>query len=286
MSASLFAPGLLTGRVALVTGASSGLGRHFAGVLARHGATVVLAARRVERLADIANELAADLAQPRPRTSDTASPAQSPSGASAQAPDHARIHALAMDVRSGTDVERALRDVLARAGRLDIVVNNAGITGTKPALLTTDDDWSAVVDTNLSGAFRVARASAQVMADLRRGGSIINIASILGSRVAKQVPAYIAAKAGLLKLSEALALEWAPQGIRVNAIAPGYIETDLNREFLQSVAGEALGKRIPLRRFGAPPDLDAALLLLASDAGRYMTGSTLVVDGGHSLAWL
>ena len=258
MSGDLFNPRLLAGRVALVTGASSGLGRHFAGVLARHGATVVLAARRTDLLDSVAAELA------------TSAP----------------VHRIALDVRSAAAVDRALARVLALASRLDIVVNNAGITATKPALQTTEEDWTAVVDTNLSGAFRVARASAQVMADLHQGGSIVNVASILGRRVAKQLPAYIAAKAGLLRLSEALALEWAVHGIRVNALAPGYVETDLNRDFLRSPAGEALGKRIPLRRFGAPSDLDAALLLLASDAGRYMTGATIVVDGGHSVAWL
>ena len=157
---------------------------------------------------------------------------------------------------------------------------------TKPALLTTEDDWRSVLDTNLDGAFRVARAAAQAMADAKRGGAIVNIASILGTRVAKQLPAYIAAKAALLKLSEAMALEWAPHGIRVNALAPGYIETELNRDFLRSPAGESLGKRVALRRFGAPADLDGPLLLLVSGAGSYMTGATITVDGGHSLAWL
>ena len=119
-----------------------------------------------------------------------------------------------------------------------------------------------------------------------RGGAIVNVASILAFRVAKQVPAYVAAKAGLVRLTEALALELAPHGIRVNAIAPGYVETDLNRDFLRSPAGEAMQKRIALRRFGTPADLDGALLLLLSAAGGYMTGATIVVDGGHGLAWL
>ena len=220
----MFAPDLLSGRVALVTGASSGLGRHFAQRLAQHGATVVIAARRIDALSALADELAAH-------------------GATA--------YALALDVRDPASVERAVADAVMRAGRVDILVNNAGIALTKPALLTTEDDWRSVIDTNLDGAFRVARAVAQAMADARRGGAIVNIASILALRVAKQSPAYITAKAALLKLTEALALEWAPQAIRVNALAPGYIETELNRDFLHSPAGEALGKRVALRRFGA-----------------------------------
>ena len=252
---SLFRSDLLTGRTALVTGASAGLGRHFAWLLARHGATVVVAARRVPELAALVAEIDA-------------------SGGTA--------HALALDVRNSDAVERAV----AAAGPLDIVVNNAGIATTKPVLETDEAAWQQVIDTNLSGAFRVARAAAKGMVEGGRGGTIINIASILAFRVAKQVPAYVAAKAGLVKLTEALALELASRGIRVNAIAPGYIETDLNREFLRSPSGQAMQARIALRRFGTAADLDGALLLLASDAGAYITGTTIVVDGGHGLAWL
>ncbi|MEO6929020.1 MAG: SDR family oxidoreductase, partial [Casimicrobiaceae bacterium] len=175
---------------------------------------------------------------------------------------------------------------VAAAGRLDILVNNAGIASTAAASETRDEDWDAVIDTNLSGAFRVARAAARAMSQQDSGGSIVNIASVLALRVTKRVPAYIAAKAGLLKLTEALALEWSAQHVRVNALAPGYIETDLSREFLTSEAGIAMARRVPMRRFGTPSDLDGALLLLASDAGRYITGATLCVDGGHALAWL
>ena len=157
---------------------------------------------------------------------------------------------------------------------------------TTPALDLSEDDWQRVLDTNLSGAFRVTRGAARALRDAKRGGAIVNVASVLGYRVAKQVPAYVAAKAGLIRLTEALALELAPLGIRVNALAPGYVETDLNRDFLHSPAGETMVKRVPLRRFGAPADLDGALLLLASDAGRYVTGTTIVVDGGHMLSWL
>ncbi len=256
---TLFAPDALAGRIALVTGASSGLGRHFALVLARHGADVIVAARRADALAALAAEIEA-LGR--------------------------KAYAVTMDVRDAGSVDGAVRDAVDRASAIDILVNNAGIAMTKPALMTSEEEWRSVVDTNLDGAFRVARATAKVMADAKRGGSIVNIASILGLRVTKQVAPYIAAKAALLRLSEALALEWATHGIRVNAIAPGYVETELNRDFLRSPAGESLVKRVAMRRFGQPDDLDGTLLLLASDAGRYITGATVTVDGGHSLAWL
>jgi len=249
---TMFAPDLLAGKSALVTGASSGLGRHFAQMLAAHGARVVAAARRKDEL----DALVATL----------------PGGASA----------VALDLRDGAAVEKAM----AALGPLDIVVNNAGIAHTTPALDLSEDDWQRVLDTNLSGAFRVTRGAARALRDAKRGGAIVNVASVLGYRVAKQVPAYVAAKAGLIRLTEALALELAPLGIRVNALAPGYVETDLNRDFLHSPAGETMVKRVPLRRFGVPADLDGALLLLASDAGRYVTGTTIVVDGGHMLSWL
>lgn len=249
---TMFAADLLAGKRALVTGASSGLGRHFAQMLAAHGAQVVVAARRKDELEALVATL--------------------PGGASA----------VALDLRDAPAVERTM----AGLGPLDIVVNNAGVAHTTPALDLTEDDWQRVLDTNLSGAFRVTRGAARALRDAKRGGAIVNVASVLGYRVAKQIPAYVAAKAGLIRLTEALALELAPLGIRVNALAPGYVETDLNRDFLHSAAGETMVKRVPLRRFGMPADLDGALLLLASDAGRYMTGTTIVVDGGHMLSWL
>jgi NAD(P)-dependent dehydrogenase (short-subunit alcohol dehydrogenase family) len=251
----VFAADLLRGRTALVTGASSGLGRHFAALLAAHGARVRAAARRTDALATLVEQL---------RTR----------GGDAQA--------VALDVRDPSSV----RSALAACDGVDIVINNAGVAQTRPALELREDDWQAVLDTNLSGAFRVAAAAAQTMKDAGRSGVIVNIASVLAFRVAKQVAAYVAAKAALVRLTEALALEWAAHGIRVNALAPGYVETELNRDFLRSAAGEAMAKRIPQRRFGTPGDLDGALLLLAGPAGEYITGATLVVDGGHALAWL
>lgn len=252
---TLFAGDALAGRRALVTGASSGLGRHFALLLAAHGAHVIAAARRSSALEGVVSEIRSN-------------------GGGATA--------IALDVRDTASVDAAIRE----SGALHIVVNNAGVALTRPALDTDEDAWQQVLDTNLSGAFRVARAAARAMVAAGEAGVIVNIASILAFRVAKQVAAYVTAKAGLVKLTEGLALELAPKSIRVNALAPGYIETDLNREFLHSPAGESMVKRVPMRRFGAPDDLDGALMLLVSDAGRYMTGTTIVVDGGHGLAWL
>jgi len=246
-------------RVALVTGASSGLGAHFARMLADEGASVVLAARRVEVLDALKAEIEAD-------------------GGKAQT--------VALDVSDEGSVEAAFAALDARGIALDIVVNNAGISGTAPAISMSADDWDSVVDTNLKGVFLVAQAAARRMREAKRGGSIVNVASILGHRVAGNVAAYAASKAGVVHLTEALALEWARYGIRVNSLCPGYIETDLNRDFFATEPGLALIKRIPQRRLGAPSDLDGALLLLASDAGRYMTGSSIVVDGGHLVSSL
>jgi NAD(P)-dependent dehydrogenase (short-subunit alcohol dehydrogenase family) len=166
------------------------------------------------------------------------------------------------------------------------VVNNAGIAVTKPLLEHTADDWDKVIGVNLTGAWQVAQAAARHMVAHRQGGSIINITSILGLRVAQQVPSYVASKAALDHLTKAMALELARNNIRVNALAPGYIETGINREFFESEAGRALIKRVPQRRIGRLEELDGALLLLASDASKYMTGSTIVVDGGHLVSTL
>lgn len=249
----------VSGKVALVTGASSGLGSHFARTLAARGAHVVAAARRTDRLAALAKDI------------------ESAGG---------RATALALDVSDAASVRSAFEAIQAQAGVPDILVNNAGIAQAKPALDLTEEDWRSVMDTNLDGAWRVAQAAAKAMVAARKGGSIVNIVSILGLRVATSLLAYTAAKAALVQVTRALGLEWARHGIRVNAIAPGYIETEMNRGFFQTDAGQAMVRRVPQRRIGAPSDLDGALLLLASDASSYMTGTVVVVDGGHLVSSL
>jgi NAD(P)-dependent dehydrogenase (short-subunit alcohol dehydrogenase family) len=244
----------ITGRIALVTGASSGLGENFARRLAASGAIVIATARRADRLERLVAEIAA-------------------SGGKA--------FAVPMDVNRRESVVDAIERARSVAGVPDIVVNNAGIAQAKPSVELTEEDWRAVLDTNLDGAWRVAQESAKAMVAAKKDGSIINIASVLGLRVANALLAYSVAKAGLVQATKALALEWARYGIRVNAIAPGYIETDMNRDFFKTDKGRETVKRVPQRRIGQPSDLDGALLLLASNASGYMTGSIVVVDGGH-----
>ncbi len=249
----------LSGAVAVVTGASGGLGRHFARTLADAGAAVALAARRVDELGRAADEIAAA---------------------------GGRALAVPLDVTDAAGVAAMVRAVADGLGPVTVLVNNAGVAVTGPALEQSEADWDRVLDVNLRGCWLVARAIAAHMAEHGGGGSIVNVASILGLRVAAQVPGYVAAKAGLIRLSEALALEWARHGIRVNALAPGYVRTPLNADFLDGPAGQGILRRVPTRRFGEPGDLDGALLLLASPAGRHITGATLVVDGGHSVSSL
>jgi len=245
---------VLQGRIALVTGASSGLGRHFARLLAGHGAAVALAARRTDALEELAEEIA------------------SAGG---------RACPVAMDVTDEASVENAMDAIAGTLGVPTVLINNAGTVAAKAALDIEGADWDAVIDTNLKGAWTVARATAKRMIAAESGGAIVNIASILAFGVSPGVMPYAVSKAGLVQMTRALALEWARHGIRVNALAPGYIETDFNREYLNGDAGRAMIKGIPQRRAGRMEDLDGPLLLLTSDASGYMTGAVLPVDGGH-----
>jgi len=247
----------LTGEVALVTGASSGIGRHLAELLAAAGAKVALAARRIDRLAEVARDIAAVGGESLP---------------------------ISLDVTRSDSVTAAVAKAEAELGQLTILVNNAGVVVSKPLFEHTEADWDYVVDTNLKGAWLAAREFAHHLVGLKRPGRIINISSVLASHTIGRVPAYCAAKAGLTHLTHVLAMELARHGILVNALAPGYVETDFNRAFFRTEPGKALISRIPLKRLGQTEDLDGALLFLASPASAYVTGAVISVDGGHGVA--
>lgn len=245
----------LEGQIALVTGGGTGLGRQFALALSAAGAVVVLCARRAEKLARTAEEIHAA---------------------------GGRARCVAMDVTSAASV-RAAFDQACVDGVPDVIVNNAGLSCDRMLLDVGEDDWHAVLDTNLKGPWLVACEAARRLIAAGKPGSIINIASILGSATQKGTAPYGASKAGLLHLTRDMALEWARYRIRVNAIAPGYFSSDMADSFLDSEQGQAMVRRIPQRRLGSAGELNGALLLLASAAGAYMTGTTITVDGGQSL---
>jgi NAD(P)-dependent dehydrogenase (short-subunit alcohol dehydrogenase family) len=249
----------LNGKHVLVTGASSGLGRHFAGTLSAAGAKTSLAARRESALAETVEQIR---------------------GKGGEA------HSVVMDVTDAASIERALDNAEAKFGPVSVLINNAGVTVTRAALELEERDWDQVVDTNLKGVWFAAQSTARRMVRHGVGGSIVNVASILGLRVAGGVAPYAVSKAGVIQLTKSLALEWARYKIRVNAIAPGYVQTELNSDFFESDAGKALIKRVPQRRLGEARELDGPLLLLASDASAYMTGSVIAVDGGHLVSSL
>jgi NAD(P)-dependent dehydrogenase (short-subunit alcohol dehydrogenase family) len=247
----------LDGQTALVTGASSGLGAHFARVLAKAGAKVAIAARRVDRLEALASEIraAGGIAVP-----------------------------VSLDVTDAASVTAAFGAAETALGPVSVLINNAGIPSHTPFLKTTEAEWRDVMAVNLDGVFRVGQEAARRMAARGQGGSIVNIASIAGYAVMKTLAPYCVSKAGVVQLTKAMALELARNNIRVNAIAPGYFKTEFNEAFWETDAGKRMISRIPFARLGVLDDLNGPLLLLASDAGRFMTGSIVTVDGGHLLA--
>lgn len=242
----------LAGKVVLVTGASTGIGAHLALVAGAAGARLAVAARRIDRLQALI----------------------------AMHPE-IECHLFELDVTDPVSCRLAIDSVRKRLGGIDILVNNAGIAVTAAASTTSDADWDQVLATNLGGPARLCRLCAQDWIECERPGTIVNVGSIFGLAGGVGISSYCASKAALTNLSRALAVEWARHHIRVNVLAPGYIETDLNRSLLQSRAGDAIRQRIPLGRTGMLADLDGPFLLLCSEASRFMTGTVLVVDGGQ-----
>lgn len=250
----------LKGKRILITGASSGLGAHFARICAREGAHVALAARRADRLRELATELVeigAESARP-----------------------------ISLDVSDGASIHACRAEAVEAFGGLDVLVNNAGIAREGAALDQTAEDFDAVMDVNLRGVWLMAVSCGRHWRDTGEAGAIINIASILGLRVGSGVASYAVSKAAVVQMTKALALEFARHQVRVNALAPGYFETEINEGFFDTPAGQKMVGRVPMRRIGELSELDGPFLLLASDASRYMTGAIIPVDGGHLVSSL
>lgn len=248
-------PFRLGGRTAFVTGASSGIGRHLARTLAEAGADVAIAARRRDRLEETAAEIATT---------------------------GRRVLVVEMDVTDRASVAAGMALAEAELGSIDVLINNAGVADTAPFLEMSEEAWAKVIDTDLTGVWRVAQEAGRRMAAKGRG-SIVNIASALGLAVQKNQANYATAKAGVLHLTRVMALELWRRGVRVNAIAPGYFETEINADFFASDKGAAYVERLQPGRLGQLRELDGPVLLLASDAGSFVTGTVLSVDGGALL---
>lgn len=241
----------LTGKTAIITGASSGLGKHFAKTLASAGANLVICARRVKNLEQLKQEIKAE------------------------------VLVLPLDVTSEESVLNFFSEVRNSIGSADILINNAGTSDPKKFKDLDEESWNYVLETNLNGAYRVAKNFTDALLEDKKSGSIVNIASILGLRVGINLTSYATAKAGLVQLTKSMALELARSNIRVNAIAPGYILTEINDDFFATEEGQSYIKNIPMNRLGLESDLDGILLLLSSEASSFMTGSIIPVDGGH-----
>jgi len=249
----------LSGQRALVTGASSGLGWGFAKALAEAGAEVVLAARRMEKLEKLASEIEAAGGKALP---------------------------VRMDVTDAQSVEAGFAHIGETGQPAGIIVNNSGLSREDWLVKMSEEEWDLVMDTNLKGVWRVAKTGARALMAAGQPGSIINISSITGFRPSQTIGAYASSKAAVAHLTHVMALEWARFGIRVNGLAPGYIETDINADYMKSEPAKQMIKRVPMRRPGQIEELSGPLLLLASGAGSFMTGAVIPVDGGHLQAAL
>jgi NAD(P)-dependent dehydrogenase (short-subunit alcohol dehydrogenase family) len=238
----------------LITGASSGLGEHFAKTLSECGARVSLAARRIERLQKLVEDI------------------HSTNG---------KAQAILMDVSDSKSVAAGFDEAKKHFGAVDVAINNAGVASLEPSVEVLEEEWLRIVGANLNGAWYVAQQAGKQMIESGNGGSIINIASIMAYRQKAGLAAYCSSKAAVNHLTHVLALEWATHDIRVNAIAPGYIHSEMTDALLTSEPGIEMIAKIPQQRAGNPEDLDGALLLLCSEASSFMTGSTITVDGGH-----
>ncbi|WP_370153228.1 SDR family oxidoreductase [Ferrovibrio sp.] len=246
----------LKGKVAVVTGASSGLGERFAEILSAAGATVALAARRTERLTELAGRITAA---------------------------GGRAMTVKLDVNDHANIQAAFDQVADALGGVDILINNSGVSKQGKITDVTPEDYDFVMDTNTKGAFFVAQAAARDMIARKKAGRIINIASVAGLRVLGQLSVYCMSKAAVVHMTKAMALEWARYGINVNAVCPGYIETEINREYWGTPGGQKLVEMLPRKRVGSAQDLDGLLLLLASDEARFINGAVIAADDGLSV---
>lgn len=247
----------LKGRRALITGASGGLGAHFAHVLSAAGAQCVIAARRTDKMEQTIASIAETTGQ--------------------------QAVAIAMDVTDAMSVSNAFAAIADSGPPCDIIINNSGIGHNSWTIAMPEEEWANVMDTNVTGVWRVASHAARALKAAGKPGSIINIASLMASHTGLKAGAYATSKAAVSHLTRSLAVELTRSQIRVNAIAPGYFLSAINSDYLQSPAGEKMRQRVPMERFGDYKELDGALLLLASDAGSYMTGAVIAVDGGHGV---